>query len=108
MALQTALIPFTNVPQEFEITLADRELILVNKWNEPSQCWLIDIIDAVTGNPIVAGIPMVTGCDLLEQYAYLGLNGQIIIYTDGDELSPPTLTNLGVEGNAYFRNEVEE
>jgi len=98
-------IPFINTPQEFEISLNDRDLILTNKWNDIDQNWIIDISDAVTGDSIIAGIPMVVGANLLQQYEYLGLGGQIIIFTSGDELSTPTLENLGLESNAYFITE---
>lgn len=106
--METFLVPLSNSPQDFLITLAGRELRLINKWNNSDEGgWVLDIFDGETNEPIVANIPMVTGCDLLEQYEYLGLNGRLIVFTDGDELAVPTLDNLGVESNLYFQSEVE-
>lgn len=105
--LKTFLIPLANVPQEFFITLANRELKIISKWNDAEEGgWVIDIFDGETDASIVANIPLVTGADLLEQYEYLGLNGKLIVFTDGDETAAPTLENLGVESNLYFQTEV--
>lgn len=105
--METFLIPLLNVPQDFFITLADRELRLVSKYNPMLEGgWVLDIYDGDTDAPIVMNIPMVTGADLLAQYEYLNLKGQLIVFTDGDELAVPTLENLGVESNLYFKNEV--
>jgi hypothetical protein len=65
--------------------------------------WVIDIYDGDSNTPIVMNVPMVTGADLLAQYEYLNLKGQLIVYTDGNELAVPTLENLGVESNLYFK-----
>lgn len=106
--MQTFLIPLSNVPQDFTITLSDRELRLVTKFNPSEEGgWTLDIFDAETDESIIANIPMVTGADLLAQYEYLNLNGRLIVFTDGDELATPTLENLGVESNLYFQTEVE-
>jgi len=107
MALNTFKIPLLNVPQDFTITLSNRELRMVSKWNDEGKIWVIDIYDGETAQPIVVNIPMVTGADLLEQYKYLGLNGRLVVFTSGDEEEVPTLENLGVESNLYFQNEGE-
>ena len=105
--METFLIPFQNVPQDFNITLANKEYRIVNKFNSaPEGGWVIDIYDGETDEPLVMNIPMVTGCDLLEQYEYLGIQGKLIVYTDGDELAVPSESNLGVESNVYFKTEV--
>lgn len=105
--METFLIPLLNIPQDFTITLADRELRMVTKWNPANEGgWVIDIYDGETNESIIANIPMVTGADLLAQYEYLGLNGKFIVYTDGDESAVPTLENLGIESNLYFKTEV--
>lgn len=105
--METFLIPLLNVPQDFNITLANRELRIVSKWNPSTEAgWVLDIYDGVSDAAIVMNVPMVTGADLLEQYEYLGLNGKLVVYTDGAETAVPTLENLGVESNVYFQTEV--
>lgn len=71
------------------------------KWCKPAACWVADIAD-INGNPIVSGIPLVTGADLLEQFGYLRLGGQLLAQTDHDTDAVPTFTNLGKEGHMYF------
>jgi len=70
-------------------------------WNQAASCWVIDISDS-SGNPLVQGIPLVCGADLLGQYGYLGLGGELIVQTDNSPDTPPTFTNLGASGHLYF------
>lgn len=90
-------IPLTPEPQAFGITLAGRSLRLVLRWAESPAAevpggWLLDILDQPDDTtPLVCGIPLVAGCDLLAPYAYLELGGSL--YISGD--MPPTLDNLG-------------
>lgn len=101
MAETLFVIPLANVPQDFNITLAGNQLRLVCKWNV--YCgWLVDVYSSVTQEPLVMAIPLVTGCDLLEQFKYIGDSGAAIVYTDGDQYAVPTLDNLGVESNLYL------
>ncbi len=51
-------------------------------------------------------IPLVTGTDLLGQYEYVGLNGQLFVYTDGNADNVPTLDNLGIESNLFYLTDV--
>lgn len=105
---QNFLIPLSNVPQSFQIALGGREYVMTCKWNNAEDAgWVIDFADAVTGESIVANLPLVTGVDILDGLEYLGFEGKLFIYTDGDQFSVPTLDNLGVESNLYFQNEVE-
>lgn len=66
------------------------------------QGWVMDILDA-SANPIVSGIPLVTGRDLLAQYAHLGIgpNVQLWALTDGNPSAVPTGTNLGIDSHLY-------
>ncbi|MDH4163331.1 MAG: hypothetical protein OEW15_11680 [Nitrospirota bacterium] len=98
------LIPLVNIPQQFTIDLAGVTYTLVNKWNDISQGWILDILDG-SQNPIVCGIPFVTGTDLLAGLEYLGINGELIVYTNGDQWAVPTLNNLGVDSNLYFQTD---
>lgn len=101
MSEQVFTIPLTNIPQRFAIALGGRQLDLVSKWSEHSG-WLLDFYDGVTDEALIAGIPLVAGADLLEQYEYIGIPGQLMVYTDGDQFADPTETNLGGEANLYY------
>lgn len=68
---------------------------------ETDGTWVLDITDA-QGAPVVSGIPLVTGIDLLAPYAYLGLGGSLVVQTDGDPGATPTFGNLGQASHLYF------
>lgn len=94
-------IPTAPKAQSFSISLAGVTYGLKFRWNVPSAAWILDISDSA-GNPLIQGIPLVTSADLLEQYAYVGIGGQLIVQTDGDVNAVPTYENLGSRGHLYF------
>lgn len=101
--MTTFLLPLQNIPQKFNIVLAGVPYTLTCKWNDSQDSgWVIDIADGLTSLPIVANIPLITGANLLEGLDYLGINGKLIVFTDGNDFAVPTLENLGVESNLYF------
>jgi len=107
--MSTFLLPVENVPQTFEISLANKNYLVTCKWNDSDQAgWVLDFVDGETNESIVAGIPLITGADLLSGLEYLGFEGQLFVYTDGDETAVPTLQDLGIESNLYFVTDVVE
>jgi len=100
--MATYIIPLTPEPQAFGITLAGRELRLVVRWFEASEGgWALDILEPGNSAPIVCGIPLVAGVDLLEPYAYLDLGGELRLSGD----TPPTRDSLGTEVRLLFVTE---
>lgn len=100
--MTTFIIPLTNIPQIFEIALAGVNYLLNVRWNDADDAgWIMDISDE-NNNPIACNIPFITGADCLSGLEYLGINGQMVVFTDGDQTAVPTLENLGVESNLYF------
>jgi hypothetical protein len=96
------LIPLQNVPQTFVISLGGADYTLTCRWNDADEAgWLLDIADS-NSNSLAAGIPLIVGADLLEGLGYLGIDGQLFVYTNGEQFAVPTLANLGVESNLYF------
>ena len=97
------LIPLTNNPQTFNIALAGVNYTMTSKWNDADDGgWVLDIVNADTNEPVVFNVPLITGLDCLEGLSYLGIDGQLVVYTDGDQNAVPTFENLGVESNLYF------
>lgn len=47
------------------------------------------------GEPVISGIPLVTGADLLAQYAYMGLGFKLVVVCDDSTQDYPTKTDLG-------------
>lgn len=104
MSVTNFLIPLSNVPEQFEITLAGVNYQMTSKWNDADDAgWVIDIA-ASDGTPIVCNIPLITGADLLDGLEYLGLGGKLYVMTNGSSpFDTPTLDNLGADSNLYFQ-----
>jgi hypothetical protein len=92
-------IPLTPEPQSFGIALGGREYRLTVRWFEtPEGGWHLDMEEPDGEAPLIMGIPLVTGCDLLEQYAYMGFGGELRV----DSALPATLENLGTDVELVF------
>lgn len=59
--------------------------------------YVLDIYD-VNNNPIITGISLVTGCNLIGQYQYLGIPELVIITDTTPDVVPSELT-LGVSSH---------
>lgn len=99
-------VPLSPVAQTFDIYLGGVHYKINLQWNAEIPAWSIDISDVNTGNPLVYGIPLVTGCNLLEAYDYLGFQGPLVAIVDGS-LEPPNYDNLGNSGNLYFLTDID-
>lgn len=99
---QTFQIPLAPTPQRFGITLEGRELRLTTRFQNVAEGgWTLDIADNQDA-PILSGIPLVTGADLLEQYRYLGFKGRLFVQTLNDPDAVPTFDNLGSEALLFW------
>ena len=96
-----SVIPLIASPQTLSISLNGVLYNLSLAWNTISASWTLDIAD-VNNNDLITGIPLVTGCDLLEQYAYVGIDGSLYVVTSGDPSATPTFLTLGNASNLCF------
>lgn len=94
-------VPLVAAPQTLSVSLAGTVYSLRMSWCKFSQCWVGEIADS-SGNPLLQGFPLVTGTNLLGQYAYKGIGGALVVASDGDPDAVPTFTNLGRQGHLYF------
>lgn len=101
MSATPFVLPLIPSPQTLTIPLNGVLYQLTLHWCDPAQCWILDIADN-SGNPLVQGIAVVTGADLLEQFGYLNFGGQLIAQTDNNADEVPTFNNLGSTGNLFF------
>jgi hypothetical protein len=102
------LVPLQPMAQSLTIALGGVDYNLTLRWDDTlyagglaNPCWLLDIADQ-NDNDILVGIPLVTGCNLLEQYDYLDFGGALVAQTSNDPDEVPTYTTLGSTGNLYF------
>jgi hypothetical protein len=98
----TYKVPLSGVPETFGITLAGVAYQLTVQWRDAVEGgWFLDIADK-NSNPILRGIPLITGADLLGQYGYLGLGGSLFVQTSPVADVVPTFETLGTDSNLYF------
>jgi hypothetical protein len=101
-AFQVYEIPMTaGAPQFQVIRLSGVRYQIAAHWCDPLGVWVLDIAD-LDGHAIVSGIPMITGADLLAQYAYLNFGGLLLAQSDFDWTVPPTFDTLGRFGHLYW------
>lgn len=94
-------VPLSAEAQQFSIAMAGKDYWLALRWNAQAPAWVLDISDSQR-LPIVLGIPLVTGADLLEQYGYLDFGGKLFVQTDHDTDAVPDYASLGGTGHLYF------
>jgi hypothetical protein len=95
-------IPLTPIPQLFTVQLSGIDYNILLTYRDVDEGgWFIDVSD-INSAPIVNGIPLVTGTNLIEQYAHLGFGGRMWVQTVNDPNAPPTFLNLGTEAFLYW------
>jgi len=99
-------IPLSGTSCSFETTIGGQTITLTFIYRSaPMAGWVMDIGDD-EGNPLACGIPLVTGRNLLEPFAYLGFTNQsAFILSDGVPDAVPTFTNLGTGSHLYWTTE---
>ena len=66
-----------------------------------SECWILDIADSAF-TLILAGVPLVSGDDLLAQYRYLGFPGGLIVTTDRGSGEVPGFDDFGSVAHLFY------
>ena len=95
-------IPLKGEPQTFKITLSGTDYWLtVSYANTTEGGWILNIADA-NQSPMITGIPLVTGVDLLAQYESFGFGGRLWVQTLSDPDAVPTFNNLGTDAQLYW------
>ena len=95
-------VPLTATSQTFSISLVGVKYFLSVIWRDAVEGgWMLDIMDQ-NKTPLVCGISLVTGVNLLMQYEYLGIGGGLMVTTDGDPTAVPTYDNLGNTSHLWF------
>jgi hypothetical protein len=93
-------IPLKAEAQAFNITLGAIVYNFNVHWNTFAGVWFIDIADQ-NNTPLVQGVALITGADLLDPYSYLGFGFELIVQTDFNTFAAPTYENLGNTSHLY-------
>jgi hypothetical protein len=101
----TVLTELSIVParaQRFKQTLGEATYNFRLTYNvAQDSCWIMDIGDD-NGTLLVAGIPLVSGADLLSQYRHLGFSGGLVVTTDRGAGEVPAFDGLGLTSHLFF------
>ena len=96
----TSIIPTQPKAQKFSVQLNGVTYKVSLVWRVDT--WYADIADA-QGNFIIAGMPLVTGADLLAQYEHLGLGGMLQVASIGPNPDlMPTYDGMGSVSQIYW------
>ena len=95
-------IPLSPENQQFSISLAGQSLQMAVTWR--AVFWCLDVMDS-SGADLIKGIPLITGADLLAQYAYLGLGFKLAVFCDDATQAYPTKTDLGTRSHLLVFSE---
>jgi len=95
-------MPLQPQNQTFSTTIAGSLYKVTVIWR--AGCWYLDLNDS-TGALIAGGIPLVTGADLLAQYAYLNLGFSLFVVCDADDQDYPDENDLGICSHLFIRTE---
>ncbi len=98
------VVPLVPTNQTLQAVLNGVGYRLDVRWNAFAQLWVLDVYD-VNQNPILSGVGLATGLDLLDQYAYLGIGGQLFVASlVGAPLTPPAFADLGVTNRLFYNS----
>ncbi|WP_261513139.1 phage baseplate plug family protein [Burkholderia multivorans] len=98
--MQIYEMPLSADVQTFNISLSGTIYRLTLVYRGPAG-WVLDIADA-SDNPLVSGIPLVTGVDLLAQYKHLGFQGRLWVQGAENPDDVPTFEDLGIGSKVYW------
>lgn len=106
--MTTYSIPLTSAPQSLEVRLAGTDYVLTLRWNDSMEGgWVLDIGLPDGAGYVLCGVPLVTGVDLLEPHAHLGVGGSLIVWSDAHD-APPGRSDLGSGVDLLFVAQDEE
>ncbi|MGO4412493.1 hypothetical protein AB4Z27_06015 [Cupriavidus sp. KB_39] len=95
-------IPLSPDPQRFTVTLSGVDYRMTVQYRDAGGAgWVLDIADA-TKQPIVSGIPLATGVNLLGQYAHLGFVGRLWVQGADEPDDVPTFEDLGIGSHVFW------
>ncbi|WP_210530609.1 phage baseplate plug family protein [Pantoea ananatis] len=95
--MQANEIPLSPDNQKFTTDINGGSYQIRSLWRDSSG-WVVDLMDA-SGAPVVSDIPLVTGANLLSQYAYLNLGFGLVVVCDDPGQDYPTKTDLGIKSH---------
>ena len=95
-------IPLSANNQQFSLSVAGIQYQMQIGWR--GAFWTLDISDS-NDKPLVQGIPLITGADLLAQYQSLGFGFSLVVICDVSGQENPTEFDLGSQSHLLIVTE---
>ena len=96
------LIPLSSGMQSFGASLGEKTIQIRLMWREAEGGgWFMDLLET-DGDPILSGIAVRCGHNLLGQYPHLGL-GKMQIMVDNDDTIALSYSDMGKNVQLYWR-----
>jgi hypothetical protein len=94
-------LPLSSDPiQTFTIQLGSVRYIFKVQWLDRANYWIMDVISDTTATILVAGIPIVLGCDMWQPFL-LG-NGSLMAWDESGSFTDAGPDDLGTRVNVYW------
>lgn len=95
-------IPLSANNQRFSLSVTGIQYQMQVSWR--GLFWTLDIADS-TDKPLVQGIPLITGADLLAQYKSLWFGFSLVVICDVSGQENPTEFDLGSQSHLLIVTE---
>lgn len=99
--MTTYEIPLKPENQRLTVLIGETNYNLRVMWCAASETWVLDISDS-NDVPILHGVNLVSGADLLSQHEHLGIGVKMFCGSDGDLLRPPGAADLGITSHLWI------
>lgn len=96
-------IPLSADNQTFTVSIAGVTYNMRILWR--GTFWGLDLQDS-SGTPLIAGIPLVAGTNLLEQFQHMQLDFALVVECDNPQQEYPTQYDLGATSHLYLITEI--
>jgi hypothetical protein len=94
-------LPITSAPaQAFTTQLGDQKFYFELQFNSRSGVWTIDMLDDATREPIVIGLPILLGIDLLDAYNFP--YGALVAVERGADGKEASASDLGARVSLFW------
>lgn len=94
-------LPLAGSPEEFETEINNVTYHLRFTWNAESSRWALDL-SLPDGTALIRNLALVTGENLLAQYAHLGLGFALYLDVDGSFEAEAGFGDLGTQAQIYI------
>jgi len=95
-------IPLSADNQQFTLSINGATYNMRILWR--GNCWVLDLHNS-SGSPLVQGVPLISGTNLLDQYRHLQLGFALAVACDNPQQEYPTQYDLGRTSHLYLVTE---